>query len=284
MVILIMDKLKNESIELRLLLKAIFLKYGYDFRNYAKASIKRRVEGFLSRAGIKNISLLQHEILYNRELFNKLLSHLSVNVTQMFRDPDFYRALKTNIIPELKKKKVLKIWHAGCSTGEEVYSLAIILKEEGLYEKCRIYATDMDEVVLRKAKEAIYPVNCIQEYTLNYNKAGCKKSFNDYYTAKYEYAMLNSELKENILFSNHNLAIDSVFGEMDIIICRNVMIYFDSDLQERAFKLFKDSLCVKGILCLGSKETIRISEYSDDFEDVVAKQKIYRLKNNEAVK
>ncbi|MCF8070025.1 MAG: protein-glutamate O-methyltransferase CheR [Desulfobacterales bacterium] len=272
-----MENLKNESIEVKLLLDAIYMKYGYDFRNYSKASIKRRIEGFLSQSGIGSISFLQHEILYNQVLFGKLLSQLSVNVTQMFRDPDFYSALIKHVIPELKKKKIIKIWHAGCSTGEEVYSLAIILKEEGLYNKCRIYATDMDEIVLQKAKKAIYPIKYIQEYTLNYNKAGGQKSFNDYYTAKYDFAMLDSGLKENILFSNHNLASDSVFGEMDIIICRNVMIYFDRELQERAFKLFKDSLCARGILCLGSKETIRISEYSDAFEDIVAPQKIYRL-------
>ncbi len=273
-----MEPVKSETIELNLLLEGIYIKYGYDFRGYSKASVMRRVTGFLSKSSLKTIAALLHEILYNQDVFEQLLNELSINVTQMYRDPEFYLAFRKNVIPELKKKSVLKIWHAGCSTGEEVYSLAILLKEEGLYEKCRIYATDMDEIVLKKAKEAIYSVENIQEYTLNYNKSGGLKSFNDYYTAKYDYALLNLALKKNILFSNHNLASDAVFGEMDLIICRNVLIYFNRELQDRTFKLFKDSLCEKGFLCLGSKETIRVSLYSNDFEDVVAGQKIYRLK------
>ncbi len=275
-----MEKIKSETIELNMLLKAIFIKYGYDFRNYSKASIKRRVLSFLSDTEYKTISALQHEILYSPEIFEKLLFKLSVNVTEMFRDPEFYRSVKENVFPELKKKSQLKIWHAGCSTGEEVYSLSILLKEEGLYEKCYLYATDIDDHSLGKAKEAIYPVKHMQEYTLNYNKAGGEKSFSDYYTAKYDFALLNKDLKKNIIFTNHNLASDAVFGEMDLVICRNVLIYFNRELQDRAFKLFKDSLCKDGILCLGSKETIRISQYSSSFKDVSASHKIYRVTGN----
>jgi len=275
-----MELIKSETIELNMLLESIFIKYGYDFRNYSKASIKRRVLSFLSDMDYKTISALQHEILYYPEIFEKLLFKLSVNVTEMFRDPEFYRSLKENVFPELKNKSQLKIWHAGCSTGEEVYSLSILLKEEGLYDKCYLYATDIDDHSLGKAKEAIYPVKYMQEYTLNYNKAGGQKSFSDYYTAKYDFALLNKELKKNIIFTNHNLASDAVFGEMDLVICRNVLIYFNRDLQDRSFKLFKDSLCEDGILCLGSKETIRVSQYSSSFEDVSASHKIYRVTGN----
>lgn len=273
-----MEHIKTETIELNLLLEAIYIKYGYDFRNYSKASIKRRVMGFLTESGMENISFLQHTILYDEASFGKLLAKMSVNVTEMFRDPDFYKAMVEDVIPDLKKNRTLKIWHAGCSTGEEVYSLAILLKEAGLYERCRIYATDMDETALQAAKEAIYPVEQMKEYTRNYGKAGGNRSFSDYYKVKYDYAMLNSGLKENILFSSHNLATDSVFGEMDIIICRNVLIYFDRELQDRVFRLFEESLCENGFLCLGSKETIRVSQYSGVFEDVAARQRIYRLK------
>ncbi len=272
-----MDNIKNESIEIDLLLEAIYLKYGYDFRSYSRASIKRRIISFIKTSEFKTISALQHEIIYNKESFAKLFNNLSINVTEMFRDPLFYKAIRKHIIPELKGKSAFKIWHAGCATGEEVYSMAILLKEEGIYDKCHIYATDMDGIVLQKAEEGIYSVENIKEYTLNYNKAGGLKSFGDYYIAKYDYAILDQDLKKNILFSAHNLATDYSFGEMDIIICRNVLIYFEKKLQERVIKLFKDSLCKKGFLCLGLKESIRVSRYTDDFDNVVAPQKIYRL-------
>ena len=273
-----MQKLKPETIELNMLLQAVFERYGYDFRNYAKASIKRRVLSHLSDAGCETISALQHQILYSPEAFEKLLFKLSVNVTEMFRDPDFYLALKQDVFPELMKKPRINIWHAGCSTGEEVYSLAILLKEEGLYDRCRIYATDIDDHALVKAMEAIYPAQNMKAYTINYNNAGGKASFNDYYNAKYDFAMLAKGLKKNITFSNHNLACDSVFGEMDLIFCRNVLIYFDRDLQNRVFGLFRDSLSENGVLCLGLRETIRVSKYTDAFEDMVPSQKIYRAK------
>jgi chemotaxis protein methyltransferase CheR len=273
-----MGSIKSETIELNLLLEAIFVKYGYDFRNYSKASIQRRVLSFLPESGCRTISSLQHEILFNIDTFEKLLFRLSVNVTQMFRDPQFYLALIKHVFPGLAKKKRVKIWHAGCSTGEEAYSLAILLKEAGFYENCYLYATDIDDHSLAKAKEGIYPVKEIQEYTLNYNKAGGQKSFSEYYTAKYDFAMLNQDLKKNIIFTNHNLASDAVFGEMDLILCRNVLIYFNRELQDRVFHLFKESLGEKGVLCLGSKETIRVSQYSDDFNDLVRSHKIYQVK------
>ncbi len=272
-----MQKFKPETIELKMLLEAIFERYGYDFRAYSKASIKRRILSHLSDTDCQTVSELQHQILYNPDAFEKLLFKLSINVTEMFRDPDFYRALRENIFPELMQKTRIKIWHAGCSTGEEAYSLSILLQEEGLYEKCYLYATDIDDQALAKAKDGIYPIKDMKEFTKNYNKAGGKKSLGDYYTAKYDFAMLNSNLKKNIIFSNHNLATDSVFGEMDLIVCRNVLIYFNRELQDRVFGLFKDSLCEDGILCLGSKETIRVSKHTEHFEDVAAAKKIYRI-------
>ncbi|HCY85009.1 MAG TPA: chemotaxis protein CheR [Desulfobacteraceae bacterium] len=273
-----MQKLKPETIELNMLLEAIFVRYGYDFRNYAKASIKRRVLSHLSDAGCQTISALQHQILYSPQAFAKLLFKLSVNVTEMFRDPDFYLALKKEVFPQLLKRQRIKIWHAGCSTGEEVYSLAIFLTEEGLYDRCHLYATDIDDHALSKARDAIYPVKEMKAFTTNYNNAGGRASFSDYYRAKYDFAMLDKALKRNITFSNHNLACDSVFGEMDLIFCRNVLIYFNRELQDRVIGLFKDSLAENGVLCLGSRETIRVSKYTDVFEDMVPSQKIYRIK------
>ena len=271
-----MSNVENEKIEIKLLLDAICLKYGYDFRDYAKASIKRRIKHRLSLSGLETISEMQHKVLNNKEFFETLLMDLSINVTQMFRDPHFHKALREKVIPELKTLPFVKVWHAGCATGEEVYSMAIFLTEEGIYKKCRIYATDFNERVIARAKEGIYPIESLKEYTRNYQDAGGLESFSDYYTAKYDNVLINQSLKENIVFADHNLVTDSVFAEMDIIICRNVLIYFDMGLQDQIFKLFSDSLCDSGFLCLGSKESIKFSKYSDDFEDVVPEEKIYR--------
>jgi chemotaxis protein methyltransferase CheR len=196
----------------------------------------------------------------------------------MFREPHFFRALREKIVPGLKILPFIKVWHAGCATGEEVYSLAIVMKEEGLYDKTQIYATDFNEEVIEKAKEGIYPIDGMKEYTENYKRAGGLASFADYYTARYDHAIMENSLKEHIVFSDHNLATDSVFGEMNLILCRNVLIYFNRQLQDRVIKLFTDSLCDAGFLCLGSKESIRFSKYSDDFEDVAMGDKIYRKK------
>ncbi|ALG66843.1 CheR family methyltransferase [Beggiatoa leptomitoformis] len=274
-----MDDIDIQNIEIQLLLQAIYLKYGYDFRNYAKASLKRRIEHRLLKDKLSSISAMQHRLLYDEDFFSNLLLDLSINVTEMFRDPDFYQAIRKNVIPHLQKFPFLKIWHAGCSTGEEVYSMAILLKEEGLYERTQIYATDMNEVVLRQAKQGIFSMSRLKQYTANYQKAGGTESFSDYYAAHYDHVVMDKSLKENILFSDHNLATDGVFGEMNLIMCRNVMIYFDRDLQNRVFRLFHESLCAGGVLCLGSKETIRLSAYTNAFDDIVKEEKIY-LKNN----
>jgi chemotaxis protein methyltransferase CheR len=275
-----MDKIEIQNIELELLLKAIYIKYGYDFRNYTKASVKRRIEQRLKRDEFNNISEMQHRLLYDESFFRKLLLDLSINVTEMFRDSRFYIALRRKVIPKLKEFPFLKIWHAGCSSGEEVYSMAILLKEEGLYERTQIYATDMNEVVLKQAKEGIFKINRLKQYTVNYQKSGGQEAFSDYYSAHYDHVVMDKSLKKNILFSDHNLATDGVFGEMHLIMCRNVLIYFDRDLQNRVFQLFNDSLFDDGFLCLGSKETIRFSSQADRFRDIVRDERIYKKKEN----
>ncbi len=271
-----MDTLETENIEVELLLDAIYKKYGYDFRGYARASIKRRIKHRLGLSGFKTISDMQRELLYDQEFFHTLLQDMTINVTEMFRDPTFYKTLREKILPELAKVDIIKIWHAGCSSGEEVYSMAILLKEAGLYEKTRIYATDFDEAILAKAKEGVYPVDSLKAYTKNYKEAGGLESFADYYSARYDLVLIDKSLKENIHFTDHNLVTDSVFSEMNLVICRNVLIYFKRELQDRVFKLFKESLCQGGFLCLGSKETIRLSVHSEAFEDVNRQEKMYR--------
>jgi len=268
------EEIKN--IEIDLLLEAVYLKYGYDFRSYARASIKRRIEATLSSFGLNNLSDLQRFILYDENAFNKLLLNLSINVTEMFRDPDFYRVVRQKVIPLLKTYPFIKIWHAGCSTGEEVYSLAILLREEGLTGKFQIYATDFNELVLKKAKQGIFPLERIKEYTINYQKAGGLESFADYYNAHYDHAKIDESLKKNIVFADHNLATDGAFGEMNLIMCRNVLIYFNRDLQNRAFGLFYDSLSHFGFLCLGTKEDLNFTQYTSKFEVIAPKEKIYR--------
>jgi len=275
-----MDATENENIEIQLLLEAIYRKYGYDFRNYAKASVKRRIMRRLEVSEFGSVSELLHEVLCSKELFEKLLLDLSINVTEMFRDPHFFKTVRNKIIPALTKLPYIKIWHAGCASGEEVYSMAILLKETGLYEKTRIYATDINEVVLEKAGEGILPINRVKEYTANYQDAGGSESFADYYTARYDSAILDRSLKENIVFADHNLVTDQVFGEMNMIVCRNVLIYFKRELQSRVLNLFTDSLCQEGFLCLGTKESIMFLDSKNSYEEVAARERIYRKKGN----
>ena len=267
---------ENEKIEFDLILEAIYQKYGYDFRNYAKASLRRRLRYRLSQSNLKTISEMQHKLLNDKKFFDTLLLDLTINVTEMFRDPSFFKALREIVISELKKQPFIKVWHAGCSSGEEIYSTAILLKENGMYESSLIYATDTNEMVLDKAKSGIFPIEKMKDFTVNYRKAGGIASFADYYTARYDNAIMDNSLKKNIVFSNHNLVTDSVFGEMDLIICRNVLIYFNRELQDRVFRLFMDSLRPGGFLCLGSKETVRFSSLSENFENVIEKERVYR--------
>lgn len=275
-----MEVMENENLELTLLLEAIHQKYGYDFKNYSRASLKRRIHKRLEILDMRHISELLHGVIYHKEIFESLLLDLSINVTEMFRDPTLFKALREQVLPCLEALPFIRIWHAGCATGEEVYSMAILLKEAGLLARSRIYATDFNEVVLKKAKAGIYPISRVKAYTANYQKAGGTESFADYYTARYESVVMEQSLKETIVFSDHNLATDSVFGEMDLVICRNVLIYFNRTLQNRALKLFHDSLGARGFLCLGSKESLAFSNHADVFVRVDNKEKIYRKKTD----
>ncbi len=267
---------ENEDIEISLLLEGIHLKYGHDFRNYSYSHIKRRIARRMSEGGFNSISEMQYKVLYNKEFFNILLSDFSINVTEMFRDPMFYKAFRKNVVPVLRTYPFIRIWHAGCSTGEEAYSMAIMLKEEGLYERAQIYATDFNNTVLQNAKEGIYPIENIKEYTYNYQQAAGNASFSDYYTARYDSVIFDQSLKKKITFANHNLVTDGVFGEMHVIVCRNVLIYFNRELQNNVIELFSDSLCNGGFLCLGSKESIKFSSSNESFEDFIGSEKIYR--------
>lgn len=268
----------NINIEIKLLLEAIFLKYGYDFRNYSKAHIKRRILHRLTISDLKSISEIQNKVLNDKNFFELVLRDLSINVTEMFRDPSFYKYFREEVVPILKTYHYFKLWHAGCSTGEEVYSMAILLKEEGLIERAQIYATDFNNIVLQTAKEGIYPVNKIKEFTYNYQRSEGKNSFSDHYTAKYNSVILDKSLKKNIVFAEHNLATDSVFAEVNVVICRNVLIYFDKELQNRVFNLFEESLIKGGFLCLGSKENLRFSDSFKKFSIVSNSEKIYKKK------
>lgn len=268
--------IEAEDIEVQLFIEGMFLKYGYDFRDYSRAHMKRRIKNRVGLSNLNSISELQHLMLTDEDYFIKLLPDFSINVTEMFRDPDFFAYVRAEIIPLLKTYPKLKIWHAGCSTGEEVYSMAIMLKEEGLYDRCQIFATDFNENVLKRAKEGIFPIEVVKDYTTNYIRAGGKESFSDYYIAKYESIIMDQSLKKNMVFAEHNLVTDQVFGEMHLIICRNVLIYFNSTLQMRVTKLFGESLRPGGVLCLGSKETLR----GEGFDIYEAVQKVYRKKVN----
>ena len=265
-----------QKIEIELLLEAIFQRYGYDFRHYARASLKRRISQYMQRTDVSRITDLIAPMIHDRAFFDSFLKVMSVTVTDMFRDPPFFEALRRDIIPLLKTYPFIKIWHAGCATGEEVYSLAILLKEEGLYERTQIYATDYNNHSLALAKEGIYPLKRIQQYSDNYLSAGGRGSFADYYHARYGAAKMQETLKKNVTFANHNLVSDGVFGEMQLVICRNVLIYFDQHLQNRVLTLLHDSLSPHGFLCLGSKESLKFSTVENHFEAQVAEQKIYK--------
>lgn len=262
------EKTRNEDIEIRLLLEAVFEKYGYDFRDYSGAYLKRRLISRMRRSGLASVSEMQHRVLYDQEFFRTLLLDISLNVTEMFRDPRFFIAVREKVIPLLRTYPFLKIWHAGCSTGEEVFSMAILLKEENLLDRCLIYATDFNQAVVQKASEAIFPLDKLKEYSENYYKSKGGKSFSDYFTVKYDSAIIDQSLKKNMVFSDHNLVSDGVFGEMNMIVCRNVLIYFNRDLQNRVFRLFYDSLLPGGVLCLGSKETMMFSGFGNKYEQL----------------
>ena len=265
-----------EDIEIQLMLEGIYRYYGFDFRNYAPSSLRRRVRHILKSEGVASVSALQERILHDSECLERFLLGLTVHVTSMFRDPEFFMAFRCRVIPLLRTYPFIRIWHAGCSTGQEVYSMAIVLQEEGLYHRCRIYATDMNERVLQQAKSSIYPLRQMQDYTQLYLKAGGKRSFSEYYTAAYDSAIFRASLKENIVFSQHNLATDNCFNEFNVIICRNVLIYFNPVLQKRVHQLFYNSLCPFGILGLGRQETLKLTTFEQHYEALAPDERIYR--------
>lgn len=264
------------DLEIGLLTEGLFQVYGYDFRQYASASLRRRITQWLAGSGFSTLSSAQSELLRNGQLFESLVRGITVNVSEMFRDPAFFRAIREQVVPHLKTYPFVKIWLAGCATGEEAYSMAILLLEEGLQGRFRIYATDINEEVLRKAQQGIYPLQELQRYTRNYQQAGGKGSFSDYYTARYDHAILSASLREQIVFAAHNLAADADFGEMHLTVCRNVLIYFKETLKDRVLTTFDHSLVPGGFLCLGMKESLVQRAIASKYDEMQPRVKIYR--------
>jgi chemotaxis protein methyltransferase CheR len=265
-----------EKIELDCLLDAVYQRYGFDFREYAPASLRRRVNRRVNLEELPSISALQDQLLRDPEVMQRLLLDLSINVTAMFRDPTFHLAFREKVVPMLRTYPFSRIWVAGCSTGEEIYSLAILLEEESLYERTRIYATDINEAVLESARLGVFPLAKMQDYTRNYIGAGGKRAFSDYYTSAYDGAAFDRSLMRNVVFAQHNLAMDRSFNEFHVIICRNVMIYFERSLQERVFELFDDSLARLGILALGHKESLTTSARANRYKELDPLERLYR--------
>jgi chemotaxis protein methyltransferase CheR len=268
-----------KSSELKELLESIRFVYGYDFTEYAESSVLRRVQHYMNAEKIQSLRDLGKVLLQNENAFAHFVQEFTVNVTEMFRDPAFYKSLRQNVLGRLATYPFIKIWIAGSSTGEEVYSMAILLKEEGLLERSVIYATDINQKALQSAREGVFPIDLMKEYTANYQKSGAKRSFSEYYVAKYDSALLDKSLKQNIVFSIHNLATDQSFNEFQLILCRNVLIYFNQSLQNKVIGLFYESLCPFGFLALGNKESLLFSDNQKDFEDVDRKERIFMRRN-----
>lgn len=267
---------ETEDVEIELLLEGLFRVHGFDFRDYSRASIKRRILELMRAERAATVSGLQDKVLHDGACLDRFLLGLSVHATAMFRDPSFYATFRKEVVPLLKTYPTVQIWIAGCSTGEEVYSLAILLREEGLYERCRIYATDISQTVLRKARDGIFPLAAMRDYTNNYHRAGGGHEFSDYYTAQYDNAIFSSSLRNNVVFSEHNLATDGSFNEFQVILCRNVMIYFNKDLQARVHNLLYDSLSMFGVFGLGNKESLRFTPRADSYQHLNHNDKLYR--------
>jgi chemotaxis protein methyltransferase CheR len=265
-----------EDIEIQLLLEALYQRYHYDFRHYARALIKRRLLQAREQLGFDSISTLQHSLLHEPATLPRLLDYLTVQVSEMFRDPSYFRTLREKVLPHLRTYPSLKVWIAGCSNGEELYSLAILFREEGLDQRTLFYATDINPQALHAAEAGVYPLDQIRKFTENHQKSGAKSSLSDYYTADYGRAVFDKTLRSRVVFSDHSLVTDAVFAEMHLISCRNVLIYFDRGLQDRAIGLFRDSLARKGFLGLGSKESLRFSKHAEAFTDFVRDEKIYQ--------
>ncbi|MFL5934802.1 MAG: CheR family methyltransferase [Gaiellaceae bacterium] len=269
-------ELELEQIEVELLLEGIYRRYGYDFRHYAPASLKRRLRRRMDGEQVETVSALQEVVLHDPSVMERLLLDLSINVTAMFRDPTFFLSFREKVVPLLRTYPFSRLWVAGCSTGEEVYSFAILLAEEDLAERVRIYATDINQAVVDLARLGVFPLDKMQEYTQNYIRAGGARSFSEYYVARYDGARFSRSLVDGVVFAQHNLASDAAFNEFHAIACRNVMIYFDRPLQEHVHRLFYESLARFGVLALGQKETIRFSPHEDAFEELDGAEKLYR--------
>jgi chemotaxis protein methyltransferase CheR len=270
------DDEELEDLELSLLTEAVFRRYGLDFRNYALASLRRRVRLAMEEERARSISGLTEKLLHDPPAMERLLLRLSINVTALFRDPGFWQTMRTAVLPHLRSYPFVRIWHAGCSTGEEVYSMAVLLTEEGLYDRCRIYATDFNEVALARAREGIVTVDQMQEYSTNYLRAGGHGSLSDYYTANYGHAIFRAGLRKNVVFSQHNLVTDGSFNEFNLILCRNVMIYFNSALQDRVHRLLYASLRRYGVIGLGRKESMRGTPHERDYECIDESERLFR--------
>lgn len=265
-----------EKIEINLLLEGIYQHYGFDFRNYVYPTIRRRIWQRIRAEKLSTISSLQERVLHDHRVMQSLFNDFCIPVTEMFRDAGFFLSIRKKLLPLLKNREMFRIWHAGCATGEEVFSMAILLHEEGLCEKALIYATDINEGMLKKAGQGIFPLAKMQAYTGNYIKAGGTGAFSDYYQVSGKYAIFEPFLMKNVFFSQHNLATDGSFNEFDIIICRNVLIYFNQFLQEQVMKLFHESLRLQGVLGLGNKETIHFTNLAHCYDELDKDEKLYR--------
>ena len=264
------------DLEVRLLLEAVFRRYHHDFRDYAMASVRRRVRQAMQRLDCERVADLQHLVLHEPDAFAQTLPFFTVQVSEMFRDPAYFLALRVHVVPILRTYPSIKIWVAGCSTGEEVWSLAILLAEEGLLDRTLIYATDINPQALRAGEAATYDSNRVAGFSRNYQAAGGTGSLSDYYNSAYGRAVFDRSLRKHAVFADHSLATDAVFSEVHLVSCRNVLIYFNAGLQDRAIGLFRDALVHRGFLGLGSKESLRFGANADAFEPLVAAQKLFR--------
>jgi chemotaxis protein methyltransferase CheR len=266
------------ELEMDLFLEALYRRYRHDFRRYARPTLRRRLSQALEHFGCASLSLLQHELLRDPAKAGEILGYLTVQVSDLFRDPNYYLALRQRVVPLLATYPSLKIWIAGCGTGEEVYSVAILLDEEGLLRRTTIYATDVSEVALRGAELGVYALERARQFSENYQRAGGKRSLSDYYTSAYDGIVFERRLRDNVVFSDHSLATDNVFAEVQLVSCRNVLIYFDAELKSRAVALFRESLVRKGFLVLGARENLRGTSSAGDFTELDRANRIYERK------
>jgi chemotaxis protein methyltransferase CheR len=269
-------KVDINDTELEELLTLVNTVYGYDFTNYSCASMRRRITRFMDDAGFSSVNDLKVSLGADKSVFDFFLQRITVNVTEMFRDPQFYKITRQTVLPVIASYPTIKIWHAGCSSGEEVFSMAILLHEAGLLKRSKIYATDINPNNIEKAKKGILPLEVMKEYVVNYLNAGGESDFASYYTAMYDNAIIRKDLRENIIFSQHNLVTDQVFNEFQFILCRNVMIYFNRELQNKVIRLFYSSLSTFGFLALGIKESLLFSDIKNKFEVISQPEKIFR--------